>query len=245
MDQTRDDLLRQYARRCLGRFRPTRPAPAHEELVRRHAAGDRSLDLLQRLNETAWEEFHDPWETHYEPSMPAEEEMSALPDPEDSYDMERVRPLSMEMLERFARWKNWTCWRKSSHLLLVTFRYDPACDRETQICLSIQGKNDDILLMEWSGDQRVRPEQFDLAFRLCNDWNDECRWPRAYLEIPRCGLEDGEGEKMPDRPRSGSLTLDAQFMLGKGIHQALLDDMLREIVASGWTFWTWALERGL
>lgn len=56
---------------------PTHPSflsPAcMAELIRRHAAGERSLDLLNALNRAAFEYFHAPWETLPPPRSEASE----------------------------------------------------------------------------------------------------------------------------------------------------------------------------
>lgn len=67
---------------------------------------------------------------------------------------------------------------------------------------------------------------------LCNQWNREHRWPRAYLHLN----EDG----------TGSLQIDGQLSLAEGIHQELFEDYSDTILHGAFTFWDWLhAEQGL
>ncbi len=201
-----------------------------EDLIRRYEEGDRSPGLIQQLNEAAWEGFHDPWEGARAPSDPSEETMVDTP-----YDPEAVRPLSLDMIERFIQKKGWSFWKKSDQYLMVTIRYDRASDRETRLLLCTAGKNREIFQLHWTSDRRVGAERFDQAFRLCNAWNDRTRWPRAFVEVPPKESEDGPQDD--PEPLSGTLVLDFQLFLAAGIHQALFDSLVQEAIATGWDFW--------
>jgi hypothetical protein len=92
--------------------------------------------------------------------------------------------------------------------------------------------------MQWTGDRRVDAERFDMACRLCNQWNDSARWPRAYLEMPP---QNEEEEKKDERgPASGLLAMDFQLPLSKGIHQSLFNDLVQDAISTGWGFWAMA-----
>jgi hypothetical protein len=209
-----------------------------DELVKRYEAGERSPDLVQALNSAAWVGFHDPWEAPPQQTpnpTRKEEDVADEPMDENTDDMEAIRPLSVDMIERFLRWKGWNHWKHSDGTRMVNFRYDPISDRETLLRFMIQGKNLNVFQMSWSSDRRVSAERFDQAFRLCNEWNDHKRWPRAYVEMPRAAKNEDETEDK--EVTSGTLVLDLQFLVHKGIQQELFNEMVRDAIATGWDFW--------
>ena len=211
-----------------------------DELIHRYEEGDRSPELIHQLNEAAWTGFHDPWEPT--PQVQTEAQPEESPMEEEPFDMEVVQPITLETIERFLKTKGWHIWRHPDDMLMVHFRYDPDTDRETRLLFSLEGKNRNIFRMQWTGDRRVAADGFDQAFRLCNEWNDFARWPRAYLEIPpqKEVKEAEEGKKEERGPASGILSLDFQLPLGKGIHQALFNDLAQGAISTGWDFWAMA-----
>lgn len=66
------------------------------------------------------------------------------------------------------------------------------------------------------------------AITLCNKWNRERRWPKAYARIN----EDGEAR----------ITLEQSLDLEMGIHQALLNDFTKLALATSIGFWEWLEE---
>ena len=210
-----------------------------QDLIRRYEAGDRSPELLRRLDEAAWTGFHDPWEPRPAPDPHHLEE-----DPmQEPIDPEAVLPFDVATIERALKQRGWHVWRHEKDILMVQFNYDRETDRETRIVFFVQGKARDIFRLYWISDRRVDAERFDQAFRLCNHWNDNYRWPRAYVEMPP--TKEDEAEDTPE-PESGLLVLDWQLPLGAGIHQALFDDMLGAVISAGWDFWRMAhSEHGL
>jgi len=209
-----------------------------DELIHRFEEGDRSPELIHQLNEAAWTGFHDPWEST--PQVQTEAQTEESPMEEEPFDMEAVRPFTLETIERFLQSKEWHVWRHPNDMLMVHFRYDPDTDRESQLVFSLEGKNGTQFRMQWTGDRRVDAERFDQAYRLCNQWNDFARWPRAYLETPPREDEGEEEKKTEMEPASGILAMDFQLPLGKGIHQALFNDLVQNAISTGWGFWAMA-----
>lgn len=197
-----------------------------DDLVKRYEAGDRDPDLLQALNDAAWEGFHDPWE----PTLPAD------PEEGDAMDAETIQPFTAETLQAHFRNKNLTYLRNDEGLFLVFMGYDKPSDRRVQIIHSVEGKRNSVYRLRIVADRRVDAKDYTLARELCNTWNDSFRWPRAFLEIPSLG--EGEGE-----PDSGLLVMDYQLLLDKGIHQALFDDLVESAVSASWDFWKMAREK--
>lgn len=83
-------------------------------------------------------------------------------------------------------------------------------------------------IMAWS-DKRIPRSDWGQALLLCNTWNKEKRWPRAYLWASD-----------PASDTTGSIRLDMQLDLEPGIHQELLDDFSLTVMAGVLNFWEWA-----
>ncbi len=204
-----------------------------DELMRRFDAGERDPDLLRQLGHLAWQEFHDPWELP--PALGAVQEEAPAADPgQPPADevQERAQPFTVDTLVRYLRASGLPFWESGASAYTASWDYDPAIDRCTQAFFSVEGADQGILSARWVSDRRVPAEHFDRAFRLCNQWNSEWHWPRAYLDIPRlAGGRDGAD------PASGILALDLHLYLAKGIHQGLFDSQVCAAQAASWNFW--------
>lgn len=157
-------------------------------------------------------------------------------------DPKEVLPFTLDTIKRFLKDRGYTFWEADWNAVQVLYRYHPDSDRVLRLVLAVEGKRSRTLLFRWTGDRRVNGERFPEALRFCNQWNQDYRWPRAYLEIPR--IEPREGEEGREAA-SGTLVLDTQLFLDEGIHQALFNSLLRDAIATGWEFWERAAKAGL
>ncbi len=230
--------------------RPTPPpeeeALSQEEAVQRHADGDHSPEVLAALNLAAWDAFHAPWEpTLTEPTMADEPlEPAPLPDPA------LPRPLTLDLLQTWADKAGYSAFQHPNRGLLVDFRYGLAADRCVELRARISGKGEDILLLQLCPDRRVPPQDFTRALRLCNDWNQEYRWPRASVEQEyRSARSKDEEDPAPEvqvareATHSGRLVLDFQVRFSEGIHPAGLEAILDDVVSTSWDFWRLAQDK--
>lgn len=64
---------------------------------------------------------------------------------------------------------------------------------------------------------------------LCNKWNKEQCWPKAYLEV-------GDAEV----DQTSFIQLEQSINLGPGVHQELLDQWIDDAITGGYDFWEWA-----
>jgi hypothetical protein len=192
-------------------------------LIKRYEAGDRSPEVVQALNEAAWEGFHDPWEP-----APAREKG-------DTMDPDAVQPFTPETIERHLRGRELACWKTDGKGFMVFMGYDKDSDRCVRIMHFVEGRQDTVYRLRVVADRRVDAADFAKAHELCNRWNENYRWPRAFLEIPT--LDEGDGA-----PGSGLLVMDYQLQLGKGVHQALFDDMVGSAIGASFDFWKLARE---
>ncbi len=203
-----------------------------EDLIRRYEAGDRDPELLRQLNAAAWNGFHDPWEA---PAPAARNPVTGERVPAPAFEPEALAPFTFETIQRFLEPMKYRYWRQGKGYFMVTFAYTERTDRCLQASFMVQGKHLDIFKLQITCDRRVQAERFDRAFRLCNDWNQRFRWPRASLEL--AALERKEGQLLGPEPPSALLALDFQLFLRAGIPQALFDSLVKDAIATSWEFW--------
>jgi hypothetical protein len=205
-----------------------------EEIIQRLETGDPDPSLRKLVDQAAWQAFHDPWE-----KPPAEPK--AIPEG-DPMETEAIQPLTTDMIDAFLRADDFNFYTADWGFRLAFFRYGTKSDRVVRMTLGVDGQNKDILLFRLACDRRVDPAQFELAFRLCNQWQNEYRYPRAILELPDPPEKVEGGEAIEWNP-SGSLVLDYQLPLPKGISQDGFNELVRRLIANSWDFWRIARER--
>jgi hypothetical protein len=205
-----------------------------EEIIQRLETGDPDPALRKLVDRAAWQAFHDPWE-----QPPAEPKAIAEGDPMET---QPLQPLTTDMIDAFLKADEFSFYSADWGFRMAFFRYSASSDRVIRMTLGVDGPNRDILLFRLVGDRRVDPAQFELAYRLCNTWQNDYRFPRALLELPD-PPENGEGkEELPWNP-SGCLVLDYQIPLPKGISQDGFNELVRRLIGNSWDFWRMARER--
>lgn len=84
-------------------------------------------------------------------------------------------------------------------------------------------------------DKPIPRQDWGKALMLCNTWNQNKRWPKAYLNI-----------KDPETDQNGFIMLEEHIDLAEGIHQELFNDWTRTVISAASSFWMWAnKEQGL
>jgi hypothetical protein len=225
---------------------PTNPSTqplSPEEALRRHQSGDRSPEVLKTLNQAAWEAFHAPWE----PPM----EGRAMPDdiPEPAQSENGLSPLTEELISAWITQVGYSAFSHPGRGFLITYKFGLRSDRCVQFRLYVSGKDADILVLNWSCDKRVPPDQFVRALRLCNWWNNEYRWPRAMVEQDY-RYTDADEDPPPSKEEveareathATHLVLDYQVCLPHGIHQKTLNALIDSAIETSWAFWRRAHE---
>ena len=96
--------------------------------------------------------------------------------------------------------------------------------------LSAEGENDSIYGVKVISDKEIPRSGWGQALLLCNSWNKERLWPKAFLNA------DTESATST----SGSIWLEAYILLTSGVHQELVDDFSSLIIRGGLAFWEWA-----
>lgn len=97
--------------------------------------------------------------------------------------------------------------------------------------LMLSGKDRDILTILSISDHDLAQHQMGKAAMICNRWNQDRRWPTAYVNT------DGSVQ---------DIRLSYNVPLYHDVSQELLDSMLLQGIVSTESFWEWAFnEQGL
>ena len=193
-------------------------------------------DLLRRLDQAAWECFHDPWE---EPPVNASEPQ---PGPGRTSRPKATSPLARLSASRLQsaleQLGQHPCSLGSgSFIMKVGLEHDPACDSLAQVAIRREAK--DLLSWQMSVDRELEASQFDLALRFCNEWTCKHRWPRAYLAIRESPQVEGGLEPV----KSSSIELEYHFPIPDGISQEGLLWLLASLFAAASLFYSQAREK--
>ena len=92
--------------------------------------------------------------------------------------------------------------------------------------LSIDGVNKDVYRIISVSDRRIAKGEWGKAVLLCNTWNMERLYQKAYLRIR-------------DNDTFGTIVLENSLDLEQGIHQELLDDFTMITLSGAIVFWEW------
>jgi len=166
-------------------------------------------------------------ESHISPWIAERQERSIL--------MPTVQKFDRSMIEKYLKSVNLKYLRDSDGDFVAQFAYDEDTGCELTLYLIAAGQKNEIYVIRVLSDKRIPKSDWGRAMMLCNTWNDERRWPKAYLHVAN-----------PDKDTIGTIVLEEQIDLEKGIHQELLDDLTTTILMGAHLFWEWAhKEKGL
>lgn len=112
--------------------------------------------------------------------------------------------------------------RDSDEDFVIMFAEDEDAGCELHVFVMAAGSDDEILAIRVLSDAKIKSHDVGLKYRVCNTWNRDKRWPKAYVD------DDGD------------FILEEQIDLEKGIHQELLRDYIATTIAAGNKFWEWA-----
>lgn len=143
--------------------------------------------------------------------------------------MPNVQKLNKGMIESYLKAHNHKYLIDSDGDYLVEFAYDDEAGCSISVWLCIEGSRDDIYSVLMTSDRRIPKQQWEHAIMVCNTWNKEKLWPKAYLYV-----------RDPASDTYGRIRLEHQIDVEKGIHQELLDDFTRMTIVFGYQFWKWA-----
>ena len=139
--------------------------------------------------------------------------------------MPTVRPFDRSMIEQSLRSQQLKYLRDSDGDFRVEFGYDEETDCEVTFSLMATGPREIVYCILVFSNKRIPSYEWDRAIKICNQWNEEKRWPKAYLHI---------------NGNVGGVILEHQMDFEAGVHQELLDDFTRSGIIAGIEFWKWA-----
>lgn len=143
--------------------------------------------------------------------------------------MATLQTFNRNMIEKYLKSKELNYFRDSDDDLLIQIGYDDDYGCKLTFYFMISGTAENIYAIRVFSDKRIPKSDWGRAIMLCNTWNQEKRWPKAFLDV-----------KKPDSDTTATIQLNYDIDLQQGIHQELFDDMTETIIRGGMLFWEWA-----
>lgn len=141
--------------------------------------------------------------------------------------MATVQTFTKSMIERYLRACNMKFMIDGDGDYKVEFAYDQEMGCELTIYLMTGGSKKDVYGVLALSDKRYSKDAWVKATLLCNQWNKEKRWPKAYLYYN--DLNDPYA----------TIRLEQHIDLETGIHQELFDDFTGTMLVGASAFWKW------
>jgi hypothetical protein len=149
--------------------------------------------------------------------------------------MPNVQKFDHDMIKKYLHAHDLKYLIDSDGDFLVQFGYADEWGCSLKIYLIVGGTRKDIYVIKVYSDKRISRGDWTRVIGLCNTWNKERRWPKAYLHV-----DD------PAADQTGLVVVEQHIDLEKGIHQELLDDFTSTMIMGAFQFWKWVhQEQGL
>jgi hypothetical protein len=132
------------------------------------------------------------------------------------------------MIEDYLKAEGLRYLRDSDGDFCVMFSPGDDLDHEMRVWLMAVGSQKDVYSITVYSSKSYPKSEWSRCLMLCNTWNREQYWPKAYLNV-----DD------PDADTSGGICLEGQIDLEEGIHQELFDDFTDTIITGAFAFWRW------
>lgn len=146
-----------------------------------------------------------------------------------------VQTFNRGMIEAFMKQSGMKYLTDSDGDFLIHWGYDEATGCAMNLQFSAQGNKKHIYAITVIAEKRIPRNDWGRAVMICNTWNKEKRWGKAYLYV-----DD------PATDATGMIVFDNHMDLEQGIHQELFNDLTLTIVSAANSFWEWAhKEQGL
>jgi hypothetical protein len=110
--------------------------------------------------------------------------------------------------------------------------YEREVDTEVKIWFKLEGDDEDVYRICATGDRPLPRKAWNRAMQLCNDWNNEHRWPKAsVLKLKR------------ENRSVAFVELNADIPVARGVSRRLLDDFTGHVVHGTFEFFRWLHEQ--
>lgn len=110
--------------------------------------------------------------------------------------------------------------------------YEPEIGTEVKIWFKLDGDDEDVYRVSATGDRPVPREAWNDVTLMCNAWNSEHRWPKAFVIT----LEQ-------DSASVGFVELSAEIPVKHGASPRMLDDFTGRVVHGTFEFFRWFREQ--
>jgi hypothetical protein len=148
--------------------------------------------------------------------------------------MSDVQALDQAMIEAYLQHKEVIFLVDQDGDYRVGYTHDPEIGGALTIWLIRAGHQREIFCVRVTSDRHIPQWAWGKAVLLCNQWNADRRWPKAYLHYQASDAEFGE------------IIMEGQFDLEEGIHTELFTSFTDTTVSASYQFWKWAhQEQGL
>jgi hypothetical protein len=145
-----------------------------------------------------------------------------------------VQPFSREMVQDHLERMELKFTTDDDGDFSVDFSLNDEEEIVLRVVMTAEGPNDDIFVIRGVTNLMVPKTLWPKVIAGCNQWNQERRYPKAYLFVP------------PDEDTLfGTIHLEGQFPLGAGVTQPLVDDLITTLVQTSFAFWQDAFEHKL
>jgi len=110
--------------------------------------------------------------------------------------------------------------------------YEPEVGTEVKIWFKLDGDDEDVYRICATGDRPLPRKAWNRATQLCNDWNNEHRWPKAsVLKLKR------------ENRSVAFVELNADIPVRHGASRRMLDDFTGRVVHGTFEFFRWLHEQ--
>jgi hypothetical protein len=144
--------------------------------------------------------------------------------------MPTVQKFVPSMMEEYLKGKDLKYMVDHDGDYRVEFAHDSECDCELTVWLIAGGPQKDVYCVRVNTDKHIPQRDWGKAVLVCNQWNKERRWPKAFLYY-----KDSDSEM-------GDILLEGQIDLEQGVHRELFNDFTDTVIATSFQFWKWAHE---
>jgi hypothetical protein len=134
------------------------------------------------------------------------------------------------MIENYLRARNIRYLRDSDGDFCVNFGPQGEIRHTIRVWLLAGGTGQQVYVIRGHAEKRYPRSRWADCLLMCNTWNRDRRWPKAYLDNS-------------DPNSDGEIVLEEQIYVEKGIHQELLDDFSDTVISAIFSFWKWEKEQ--
>jgi Putative bacterial sensory transduction regulator len=140
--------------------------------------------------------------------------------------MPTVQKFDRSMIERYLEETGWPYNKDDDGDFWVSFAPDEDTPFSISVLFAAQGDSNCIYTVLGQANRPILRSEWGRALLMCNNWNKELCWGKAYLSIDN-----------PDTDTTGKIFIDERISLENGIHQELFREISGSTIGAIWEFW--------